>query len=70
MTYFSKSELRKLSFVCNERMQYAVGIINSEDATALEKALATMERDYMQSLVDKLNGVARGDDKRIGVSSF
>lgn len=70
MTYFSKSELHKLSAICDQRLRASIAVAENDNASAMEKALANHEKEYMANLIAKLNRVAYGDDKRVGISSI
>jgi len=60
-------DLKKLSFLCDQRAETADNVLKSEETSWLEKSLANQEKEYMEYLSRKLLSVLNSDSQRIAV---
>ena len=68
MEYLTRPELKKLSALCHARIAEAEEVMESEDASGLEKALADHDKCWMLKLSAKLDRIADSDAKRIEIT--
>lgn len=68
MERISREELRKLSAICARRRFDNVEILQSSEATNLERALAEREIAYMEYLIAKLDRIADSDARRVEIA--
>ena len=68
MEWISKTELRKLSAMCQRRATEDSNVLSAPSASDLEKALANHEREYMLSLSAKLERIAASDKRRVEIT--
>lgn len=69
MEYITREELRKLSAICAGRRFVNVEILNSDDSTNLERALAEREIAYMEHLCKKLDCIADSSARRVEIKN-
>ena len=67
MVKLSKNELRKLQALCNERRSDAEWHMKKRGANSMGKELARLEKEYMESIILKLEEVITSDAKRIEI---
>lgn len=68
MVKLSKNELKKLEALCLERRSDAEWHMKKRGASNMEKELARLEKEYMESLILKLEDIVNNDAKRIEVT--
>ena len=68
MVKLSKNELKKLEALCLERRSDAEWHMKKRGASNMEKELARLEKEYMESLILKLEDIVNNDAKRIEVA--
>ena len=68
MVKLSKNELKKLEALCLERRSDAEWHMKKRGASNMEKELARLEKEYMESLILKLEEIVNNDAKRIEVA--
>ena len=70
MVCFTKSEIRKLMFLCSSRWDYASAIIDdvADEYSPIEKACALSEGEYMTRLCAKLNSILETEAKRVEIT--
>jgi len=68
MEWLSKNDLRILSGLCKHQHDTAEEIVESEQASYLERALAHHESEYMEYLLRKLERIADSSARRIEIT--
>ena len=69
MVWLTKSEIRKLMFVCENRQNDANTIFENAtgEYTEFERTCACCEAEYMKGLRMKLNRILESDAKRVEI---
>ena len=70
MVAFWPSEIKKLDLLCAHRIEECESILNSKEASEMEKALAKNEMEWMTAMFRKLSTVIDTKAKRVEITSI
>ena len=67
MEWISRTDLNKLSKLCEAHIYECEEAMKDPDASGLEKSLANHQREYMLALSAKLDRIANSKAKRVEI---
>ena len=68
MEYLTRTELKRLSALCEHRIFDDAEIIASPNTSTIEKALAEHDKTWMRSIQIKLDRIEQSKAKRIEIT--